>query len=96
MPTLTVVAHITAQPDQVELVKTELKKLVKPTRAEKGCLQYDLHQDNADPARFVFFENWESRGLLEAHLNSQHLKDFVANTEGRLKDFKIQEMTFIR
>ena len=54
---LTIVAHIHAEPDHVEAVKTALQNLVAPTRAETGYLQYDLHQDNAEPAHFMFFEN---------------------------------------
>ena len=63
MSKLTIVAHITAKEDQVDLVKTELGKIIETTRAEEGCLQYDLHQDNEKPAHFMFFENWESREL---------------------------------
>jgi len=42
---LTIVARIEAQPDQIELVKAELLKLIEPTLEEAGCIQYDLHQD---------------------------------------------------
>lgn len=63
MSTLTVVANITANADKVELVKAELLKFVPNTRAEDGCIHYDLHQDNENPAHFIFFENWQSREL---------------------------------
>ena len=63
MSKLTIIAHIHANPEQIDLVKAELHKVIEPTRAEKGCLNYDLHQDNEDPAHFFFFENWESREL---------------------------------
>ena len=50
MSKLTIVAHFTALPEKIELVKSQLQKLVEPTRAESGCLQDDLHQDNENPA----------------------------------------------
>jgi len=56
MSRLTIVAHIHANPDQVELVKAEPEKLIPITRAEPGCIQYDLHQDNENPAHFLFHE----------------------------------------
>lgn len=93
MPHLTIVAHITAAPDAIELVKHGLLGLIAPTRAEAGCVQYDLHQDNENPAYFMFFENWESRELWLAHMESDHIKAFQAATDGKIDDFRISEMT---
>lgn len=93
--TLTIVARIEAKADKVDLVKTELLKLIEPTRKEEGCIQYDLHQDNSHPELFIFFENWESRELLQAHLNSDHLKAYVQATEGSVATFTLNEMTKI-
>ena len=61
MAKLTIVANIKANSAKVELVKAELLKLVPITRSEAGCINYDLHQDNENPAHFVFYENWEWR-----------------------------------
>lgn len=95
MPKLTVVAHFTAKADRIEFLKAELEKIIEPTRAEAGCLQYDLHQDNENPAHFMFYENWESRELWQAHVNNQHLEDFRAATEGAIDEFTLHEMTHI-
>ena len=95
MAKLTIVAHITAQPDKIDLVKSELQKLIAPTQAEQGCIQYDLHQDNENPAHFMFYENWESRDLWQVHMNTEHLASFKAATEGALADFTLHEMTHI-
>ncbi|MBW3140864.1 putative quinol monooxygenase [Ferrimonas balearica] len=92
---LTIVANIVAFPDKAELVKTELLKLIDTTRAEAGCVQYDLHQDNDNPAHFLFFENWESRELWQDHMGNQHLKDYLAATEGAVAEFTVNEMTRI-
>jgi len=53
---LTLVANIEAKAEQVEFVKSELLKLVAPTRLEAGCIQYDLHQDNSNPALFTLLK----------------------------------------
>ena len=57
---LTIVARILAKAEKRELVKTELLKLIEPTRAEEGCINYDLHQDNENPNLFLFYENHEN------------------------------------
>ncbi len=95
MAKLTLIAHITAKDDKIDLVKTELKKLIDITRAEEGCLQYDLHQNNENPAHFMFFENWESRDLWQKHMGAQHLKDYMAATDGAIEEFSFNEMTQI-
>ena len=95
MPPLTIVAHITAEPAAVDRVRSELEKLIAPTRAESGCLQYDLHQDDVKPEHFLFFENWESRELWQVHMEGQHLKDYMAATDGAIEEFTLNEMTHI-
>jgi quinol monooxygenase YgiN len=90
---LTIVADIKAKSDQVDLVKAELLKLIATTRAEEGCINYDLHQDNANPAHFLFYENWESRELWQAHMGHQHLKDYMAATDGAVAELTLSEMT---
>jgi len=92
---LTVVANIQAVPGKADFVKSELLKLIDPTRVEEGCINYDLHQDNSDPNRFVFFENWESKELLLKHLGSSHIAAYRAATKGAILDFSLHELTQI-
>ena len=95
MANLTIVANIKAKADKVDLVKSELEKLIEPTRVETGCVQYDLHQDNENPCHFLFFENWESRELWQNHMESDHLKACLVATDDALDDLTVNEMTQI-
>lgn len=95
MTKLTIVANIIAKKDKVELVKAELLKLIEITRAEKGCINYDLHQDNENPTHFLFYENWESRELWQAHMGNQHLQDYSDAVAGAVDVFILNEMTQI-
>jgi quinol monooxygenase YgiN len=90
---LTIVAHITAAEGKEDFVFTELKNLVAPTLAEAGCIQYDLHRDNDNPAHFMFYEHWETRELWQDHINSAHIAAYVQATEGAVTDKAIYEMT---
>ncbi|WP_298441910.1 putative quinol monooxygenase [uncultured Ferrimonas sp.] len=93
MSKLTIVAHIIAKPDHIELVQAELIKLVAPTRAEAGCLQYDLHQDNDDPSHFMFYENWTSRALWQQHMGAAHIRAYSQAVAGAVDNFILHEMT---
>ncbi len=95
MSKLTIVARIEAKKEKTELVKAELLKLIETTRNEEGCIQYDLHQDNNDPATFLFYENWESRELWQIHMNNTHLQDYMKATDGAVENFVLNEMTVI-
>ena len=93
MTTLTIVANITAKSDKIDLVKAEFEKLIDITRAEEGCINYDLHQDNENSAHFMFYENWESRDLWQTHMGAQHLQDYLTATDGAVEEFIVTEMT---
>jgi quinol monooxygenase YgiN len=90
---LTIVAKIEANSDKIDRVKSELIKLIEPTRAEEGCINYDLHQDNDNPEVFVFYENWQSRELWQTHMNNDHLKAYMEATEGSVASFTLNEMS---
>lgn len=90
---LTIVARILAKEGQSDFIKSELTKLIAPTLAEEGCINYDLHQDNHNEHFFMFYENWTSRTLWQAHNNSAHIAAYRKATEGRLAEVIINEMT---
>jgi quinol monooxygenase YgiN len=80
---LHVVAHIEALPGHEQEVLSVLKSYIEPTRAEKGCLRYDLFQDISDPKKFTFIEEWESQADLDAHAQSAHLAAGRVALEGK-------------
>jgi quinol monooxygenase YgiN len=95
MPNLTVVAKVVAKKDFIEIVRNELLKLIEPTRKEDGCIEYNLHQDNEDPAIFIFYETWESLACLEQHMETDHFKNFVASAGDLAEEIVINKMTRI-
>lgn len=91
----TIVANIFAKPGKKALLAQESQKLIPPTLAEPGCINYNLHQDNENPAHFMFFENWESRELWRDHMDSPHLKEYLKAVEGAVESFTVNEMAEI-
>jgi quinol monooxygenase YgiN len=59
-----------------EAVKQELLSLVKPTRSEPGCINYDIHQAADEKSEFMFYENWKSMEDLEKHREAPHMKAY--------------------
>ncbi len=95
MTKLTIVAHIKVKDNKVDFVRNELLKLIDITRNEKGCINYDLHQDNMNAAHFMFYENWESWEDWQKHRYNSHMKNFREVTKNAVEEFLVNEMTQI-
>jgi quinol monooxygenase YgiN/quercetin dioxygenase-like cupin family protein len=70
---LTAVTFIKGIEGKEEELKQELLALEAPTRAEPGCIAYDLYQ-SPDKKQFMRFEVWRDAAALEAHKQTPHLK----------------------
>jgi len=95
MATITVVAKLVAKNKCAESVKSELLKLIAPTRKEDGCIEYHLFQDNEDPDIFMFYETWESLTCIEKHVGTDHYKNYVTRIANMLKEKIVHKMTRI-
>jgi len=81
--------------DKIELIKTELIKLIAPTKAEDGCVQYDLHQDLDHPGTFIFYEIWENKSKWIAHDLMQHVADFKIATKGLIQKVTVHKLMLV-
>lgn len=63
--------------DKVEIVLPLYKELIEKTRAESGCISYELHQDLRHLGHFIFIEEWLDRAALDAHVESEHFQRLV-------------------
>ena len=81
MDKLTIIAKLKAKGEAEGQFFEECRKLLGPTRAEEGCINYDMHPSVEDPGLIMFHENWTGRPLWERHVESPHLQEFSANTD---------------
>lgn len=79
-----VVARIVARPASVDVVRDGLVSLLEPTRAEPGCILYELMQNVSDPTDFTFYEEWTDEASLNAHGASAHIKATFQKLDGHL------------
>jgi quinol monooxygenase YgiN len=71
--THTVLVLIEAKPGKENEVKKILHALVKPSRQEEGCINYDLHDCPDNSGKFMFYENWTSKAAHDTHSASTHV-----------------------
>lgn len=92
MTELTIVAVVTVDPDRLDDLRPLFAALIEETRKEDGCLLYDLHHDNVDSSRFLFYETWTNRTLWQDHMNSAHVLRFQKASEGCVIAAEVFEM----
>ena len=81
MAPLTIIAKLKAKSGYEEQLYELLRGLLEPTRAEEGCINYDMHRSVEEPGLFMFYENWESRPLWERHMESPHVQELSNKQE---------------
>lgn len=91
MSNLIVVATIVAHAGQQGIVRAALEQVVPPSRAEAGCLRYELHVDHADAARFVMLEEWTGLDAHAEHETTAHFKALVAAVGGKA-DIRVDKL----
>jgi quinol monooxygenase YgiN len=81
MSEVVVVGAFTARDGKESEAEEAFKALVDPTHAEDGCVLYALHRGHDDPRKLAFVERWESKEKLDAHLESDHVKDVLTKAD---------------
>ncbi|HHZ07525.1 MAG TPA: antibiotic biosynthesis monooxygenase [Rhizobiales bacterium] len=70
---IVVVATLVIKPGSVEALRAPAAACIAATRAEQGCIAYDLFHSMTDAEKLVFVEKWETREALTAHSRQPHL-----------------------
>ena len=68
------IVALRARPGREAELEKELRALVAPTRAERGCLAYDLHASSGQPGLFLQREIWRSLAHHQKHWETPHMK----------------------
>lgn len=66
-----------------------------PTRAETGCVNYDLHQFRDDPTRFVLYEGWQSKDALDEHMKTPHFAKMLADLDDAVAEHVSDALTML-
>jgi quinol monooxygenase YgiN len=80
---ITVLASIQAQAGAAESVQRALHAMILPSRAEAGCLRYEVFASQTTPGIFRLLESYADDAALAAHHESQHfsvLLDTIRNS----------------
>lgn len=63
------------------------------SRQDQGCVEYAWTEALDSPGSFRFFECWESKADLDAHMGLPHVAEFSEQTLSRLTDVSAASYT---
>ena len=58
-------------PNHIDTVRNLLREQVGLTRAEPGCLRFEVYHSEADPRRFLLVERWELKADWDTHRSAK-------------------------
>jgi quinol monooxygenase YgiN len=58
--------------------------MCRASRDDAGCAGYRFYEDAEQPGRFVFIEEWQDDGALQAHFGQPHTGAFMGELPGLL------------
>lgn len=90
---LEVVAIIDADTAHTDEVRQALVAMLGPTRAEAGCLRYELFTASTQLGRFVMMERWAGHQALDAHMETAHMAQLKARIDGKITNLTILPLT---
>ena len=72
-----------AKDDERSIAKLKelLTAMVKPSKAEKGVIFYEIFQYKDNPRKFMAYESWESEEALDGHKASEHYAIYKSSFE---------------
>ena len=81
---IVVLATAKAKPGKEGDLERALREVAAPTRAQRGCLEFQLYRSANEPAAITAFERWSSEEDHERHLQSEHVKTLITRFQGIL------------
>jgi quinol monooxygenase YgiN len=65
--------------DDAEEAARTLRSLRDSSRAEMGCITFDVSRSIDDPNAFVLYEEWRDQAALDEHYATEHFQTFGVN-----------------
>lgn len=84
--------HIDVPMERLASVEPALAVHIDLTRAEAGCLRFDIDPAPATPGRFFVAELFDSQAAFDAHQERVRTSDWGAMTAGFVRSYQIRQV----
>ena len=87
--TVTLNGHIDVPADRLEEIRTALVAHIRLTRAEPGCVSFDVTEDPDTNGRFIVAERFTDSDAFRAHQARTRLSDWGRTSDGIPRDYTV-------
>ncbi len=74
-------AKLKVKSDKVEELKQAALAILADSRAEEGCVSYNVHQSIEDETVFIWRECWKSKVDLDVHFQKDYVVNFFSKVD---------------
>lgn len=74
-------AKLKVKSEKIEELKQAALAIVADSRAEDGCVSYNVHQSVEDETVFIWRECWRSKAALDEHFQKNYVADFFGKVD---------------
>jgi (4S)-4-hydroxy-5-phosphonooxypentane-2,3-dione isomerase len=94
MALFVLIAELQVKPEAVEkFIPLIMANANTSVHTEKGCMQFDVTQQQDDPTKFALYEIYSDPTAFELHGQAPHVKDFFAKTKDMIVGRSAQRLT---
>ncbi len=90
-PNIVLTGHIDVPAERLDAVRAALPRHIALTRAEPGCLAFDVTEDPRRAGRFEVRERFTDRAAFDAHQQRMRASDWARVTAGIPRHYSIAE-----
>ena len=87
--TVTLSGHIDVPPDRLAQIRAALVDHIRLTRAEPGCISFDVVEEQDFPGRFTVAERFTDSAAFRAHQARAQASDWGRISAGIPRDYRV-------
>lgn len=81
MKKIVLIARLKVKADKIDETKAAALAIVEASRAEEGCINYDIHQSIEDETVFFWHETWKNKAAIDEHFATPFFGEFFKTVE---------------
>jgi quinol monooxygenase YgiN len=74
---ISIIAKFKVNEGEEQNFLTLTKDLIQASKAEAGCIEYDLHKNIKEPLTFCMIEKWKDQEAVDFHNKTSHFTNAV-------------------